>query len=71
MRPILVINPRSDQEFEELADGLVAGGVSTAEALEGELRTRYPKAKVRERMLSSEPMRTWYVYREGTWVPND
>jgi hypothetical protein len=70
-RPILVLNPRSDETFFELAERLTAAGAETPEALERELRTRYPAAVVRARSLSSEPIVTWYVYREGTWVPND
>lgn len=70
VRAILVVNPRGDLEFEELSARLAADGADTPAALERALRTRYPKAHVRERVLSSEPIVTWYVYREGTWVPN-
>jgi len=71
MRAILVVNPRADREFNEFAERLAADGADTSVALERALRTRYPTARVRERALSSEPIVTWYVYREGTWVPND
>jgi len=71
MRAVLVVNPRADREFDEFAERLAADGADTPVALERMLRTRYPKALVRERTLSSEPIVTWYVYREGTWVPND
>lgn len=67
-RPILVINPRSDATFNDLAQRLAADGAVTPEALERELRHHYPSAVVRERSLSSEPITTWYVYREGAWV---
>lgn len=70
MRAILVVNPRGDVEFGELAARLAADGADTPLALERALRTHYPKARVRERVLSSEPIVTWYVYRERTWVPN-
>ena len=71
MRAVLVVNPRADREFDEFAERHAADGADTPAALERALRTRYPKARVRERTLSSEPIVTWYVYREGTWVPND
>lgn len=71
MRPNLVVNPRVDEEFAEFAHALAGNGADTAPKLEAELRKRYPKAGVRERTLSSEPIVTWYVYREGSWVPNE
>lgn len=67
--PVLVVNPRSDATFDELANELAANGADTPAALELGLRDRYPRTVVRERSLSSEPIITWYVYREGTWVP--
>jgi plasmid replication initiation protein len=67
-RPLLVVNPRSDADFNDLAHRLAANGAHTPAALERELRDRYPKAVVRERSLSSESITTWYVYREGAWV---
>lgn len=36
----------------------------TPERLEAALREVYPKAIVRRRELSNEPMPTWYVFRE-------
>ena len=69
MRPILVINPRSDEAFVEAAKALVDQGATRIEDLERELRGRYPKVRVRARSLSGEADETWYVYREGTWVP--
>ena len=71
MRAVLVVNPRGDREFVQLAERLAADGADTPLVLERALRARYPKAQVRERTLSSEPIVTWYVYREGTWVPSD
>ena len=68
MRPTLVIIPRSDAEFAELADRLVRNGIDKPGALERELRARYPRVHVHERGLSAESAVTWYVYREGRWV---
>lgn len=68
-RPILVINPRSDATFNDLAHQLTADGAHTPAELETALRKQYPRALVRERNLSSEPITTWYVYREGAWQP--
>lgn len=70
MRPLLVVNPRSDATFDALVNRLVAEGVQAPADLQRELRERYPKAIVRERTLSAEPLTTWYVYREGSWLPN-
>jgi hypothetical protein len=70
MRPLLIINPRSDGAFVELADRLVRAALSRPEELEARLRERYPHAAVRERTLSGEPVVTWYVYREGRWTEN-
>jgi hypothetical protein len=69
MRPILMINPRSDVEFTGLAEGLVRDGVSRPEVLEARLREHYPRTVVRERAISDELVMTWYVYREGRWTP--
>jgi hypothetical protein len=68
MRPILVVNPRADREFVDLANRLVEDGIDSPEALESNLRDRYPLAVVRQRVLNAESTRTWYVYREGRWI---
>jgi hypothetical protein len=68
MRPILMINPRSDVEFAGLAEQLVRDGIGRPEVLEARLRERYPLAVVRERIISNEQVITWYVYREGRWT---
>jgi hypothetical protein len=39
----------------------------TPDRLEDALRELYPRVVVRRRELVGEPMRTWYVYREGTY----
>ena len=70
VRPILILNPRSDETFVAFAHERLAAGSKTAEALEAALRVQYPRATVRERGLASEPA-TWYVYREGRWTPSE
>ena len=68
MRPILVINPRTDVGFVELAETLVREGIERPNELEARLRELYPHAVVRERILSGEQVASWYVYREGRWT---
>lgn len=65
--PVVIANPTHDREFVAAARGLVADGVLMPEALEAELRRKYPRTVVRERVLTGEP-RTWYAYRDGHWV---
>ncbi len=71
MRPILVVNPRTDTAFvdfvREQVDGLLSDDPL---ALECRLRERNPEATVHARMLSSEPATVWYVYRDGRWTPS-
>ena len=69
-RPIVMPNPRSDTAFVELVESLVGSNGTTATQLEQSLRSRYPRVVVRERGLAAEAP-TWYVYREGRWVPSD
>jgi hypothetical protein len=68
MPPLLVVNPRSDEDFAQTVERLAAAGATTPEALQTELRRTHPKALVRRRTLEAERVETWYVYREGTWV---
>jgi hypothetical protein len=70
VRPILVVNPRSDPEFVDVANRLVDEGIEQSEDLERALRAQYPSVVVRERLLDQEPLVTWYVYREGSWTPS-
>jgi len=65
--PWLVLNPSTDDDFVDRARSLAAEA-TTAEALEQALRAYYPRAVVRRRDLSAEH-ESWYVYREGHWVP--
>lgn len=71
MRPVLVVNPRTDAAFVAFV------GERTADlrdldplVLQSELRERYPSATVHARLLSSEPATVWYVYRDGRWTPS-
>lgn len=69
MRPLLIVNPRSDSAFVELVAELAADTVADPTDLQGRLRDRYPNAIVRRRELSSEQTEVWYVYRDGRWTP--
>jgi hypothetical protein len=66
----LLTNPRSDQAFVALVAELGLNAVDAA-SLEAALRAQYPKVRVRERVLSAEQIVTWYVYKEGRWIPSD
>jgi hypothetical protein len=69
LRPILLVNPRTDTEFAAMARDLLE---TTPEddpvALEQRLRERYPAATVHVRLLSHEPTTVWYLYRDGHWT---
>ena len=68
---VLVINPRSDDAFADTVHALADTGDLSAAELQRSLRATYPLATVREREISGELWSTWYVYREGMWVPNE
>jgi hypothetical protein len=67
VRPILVLNPRGDEEFVALVERLAADDPSTPQELQDALRETYPRAVVRPRSLSGEWRAVWYVYRDGRW----
>jgi hypothetical protein len=69
MRPILVVNPRSDPSFVDLAEAVAHEGVDGPIELQTRLRAVYPDVVVRERGLSGDSPAVWYVYRDGRWVP--
>ena len=72
MRPILVMNPRTDATFVEFVLDQVANETDhEPAALQGRLRERYPAAMVRVRALANEPATVWYVYRDGRWTLPD
>jgi hypothetical protein len=66
LRPVLVVNPRTDAAFvafvHEQVDGLREVDPLS---LQSRLRERHPAATVHARLLSSEPTTVWYVYRDG------
>ena len=68
-RPILLPNPVSDTEFVDFMR-TCAVGADTPEDLQQRLRANYPKAVVRLRVIVGEQHVTWYVYRDGRWVPD-
>ena len=71
MRPVLIVNPRSDARFVELVAELTAdSAVDEPADLQASLRAEFPDAVVRRRELSSESTEMWYVYRDGRWSPD-
>ena len=70
MRPVLIVNPRSDVRFAQLVGELTGEALSQPGDLEARLRAEFPNAIVRRRELSSEPTEVWYVYRDGRWTPD-
>lgn len=68
-KPMLLFNPRDDEEFVAYAQAGLANGVTTPGGLQQRLRQRYESAVVRRRGLSGEPLDVWYVYRYGRWTP--
>ena len=70
LRPILILNPRSDARFVEMVSELMSGEVGEPGALQAGLRAEFPHAVVRRRELSSESTDVWYVYRDGRWTPD-
>ena len=70
MRPIVILNPRSDARFVELVSELMTDAVGETADLQAGLRAEFPEAVVRRRELSSESTEVWYVYRDGRWTPD-
>jgi len=71
LRPVLLVNPRTDASFVEYVRMQVDGLPDDDPfSLERQLRRRHPAATVRVRGLSSEPATVWYVYRDGHWTPS-
>jgi hypothetical protein len=66
----LVLNPRDEARFVELAEATVADGVGSPVELQARLRQDYPHAVVRARELDGEALSIWYVYRDGHWIPS-
>ena len=64
---LLTVNPADDSTFRTEVERCAT--LTTVPAvLEALLRERYPRAIVRERGISDEPIPTLYVYRDGRWV---
>jgi hypothetical protein len=70
VRPLLIVNPRSDTRFVQLVAELTADETIDLSDLQSRLRATYPEAVVRRRELSSESTEMWYVYRDGRWSPD-
>jgi DNA-binding HxlR family transcriptional regulator len=70
VRPVLIVNPRSDVRFGELVAKLTEDVPTSPAELEAQLRAEFPSTIVRRRELSSEPTEVWYVYRDGRWTPD-
>ena len=69
MRPVLVVNPRTDTAFVTfVGEQLDALSDDDPMALQLRLRDRHPAATVHARLLSSERLTIWYVYRDGRWI---
>jgi hypothetical protein len=69
VRPLLIVNPRSDVRFVQRVAELTADSGRDLSVLQASLRSEFPEAVVRRRELSSEPNEMWYVYRDGRWSP--
>ena len=69
VRPLLVVNPRSDIRFVQRVAELTADSSWDLLGLQAGLRSEFPDAVVRRRELSSEANEMWYVYRDGRWSP--
>jgi len=68
-RPTLITIPASDAGFREhVARTHEAHPEASPRQLELRLRQLFPRVLVRERALSGET-RSWYVYRDGHWLP--
>jgi hypothetical protein len=70
LRPVLIVNPRSDVRFVQFVAERTADSGADAAHLEASLRSKFPEAVVRRRELSSESTEMWYVYRDGRWSPD-
>jgi hypothetical protein len=68
VRPILILNPRSDEQFVKRVREIEDVALDHPDSLAARLRSWYPTVVVRPRELSSEPAVVWYVYRDGRWT---
>ena len=70
VRPLLIVNPRSDVRFMQQVAELTGDAETDPAALQSRLRAEFPNTVVRRRELSSESTEMWYVYRDGRWSPD-
>jgi len=70
VRPLLIVNPRSDIRFMQLVAELTGDAETDPAELQSRLRAEFPNTVVRRRELSSEATEMWYVYRDGRWSPD-
>ncbi len=68
VRPILILNPRSDTAFVEAVRAIETDQLAGPDDLAQRLRSACPGIVVRPRELSSERAVVWYVYRDGHWT---
>jgi hypothetical protein len=68
MRPTLVVNPSTDAVFVRFARRILDDGLTSITEYERRLQVKYPRAVAHPRLLSSEPVLIWYVYRDGHWT---
>ena len=62
----LLIQPESDAEFVTHVN-VLDGRTETAEALQSELRSKYPTVVVHNGIEDLDGIERWYVYRDGRW----
>jgi hypothetical protein len=66
----LVTIPSSDAAFREHVERVLASHPARRpDDFQARLRAIFPRVTVRERALSGE-LPTWYVYRDGGWLPS-
>jgi hypothetical protein len=69
-RPLVVCLPSDDGSFRAATTTVLAAHADISPfELEMTLRIVYPRAIVRRRDLSAEPVETWYAYRDGSFAP--
>lgn len=71
MRPVLIVNPATDEAFSAHAEYELDVDGHDPKAFQARLRRRYPQAVVRARELSGESTVIWYVYRDGHWTRSE
>ncbi len=68
--PLVVCVPTTDRAFRAaVAAVLDELAEATPAELERGVRVVYPRARIRTRDLTGEPIETWYAYRDGSYGP--